>query len=357
MLSTARVKGAARRTRLDALASGGGRFRTTVERIGMRVPLTRRALAVSGAAALLPVPARAQAFPARPLRLVVPIAPGGINDVVGRILATGMSEALGQPVAVDNRSGAGGVVGTDHVAKSARDGYTLLISDSAIIVNPSLQSGLPYDVFADLQILGLVSASPLVLAVGPALQATSLAELIALGRSRGTPLTFASPGAGTMTHLAGELFGQRAGIPVTAVPYRGVAAAFPDIIAGRVDMVFSSIAGAGPLIADGRLRGLATTGSARTPTLPNLPTMPEAGLAGFVAEIWMGLFAPAGLPEPVAQRLRGALETALRDRRTVEALAAAGNHVVMKTQPEAAAFLRAEYELWKAVVAARPATN
>lgn len=323
----------------------------------MALPLTRRALLAAGATMMAPAVAQAQAFPSRPLRLVVPIAPGGINDVVGRILATGMSEALGQPVAVDNRSGAGGVVGTDHVAKSPRDGYTLLISDSAIIVNPSLQSTLPYDVFADLQILGLVSASPLVLAVGPDLRATSLAELIALGKSRGTPLTFASPGAGTMTHLAGELFGQRAGMAVTAVPYRGVAAAFPDIIAGRVDMVFSSIAGAGPLIADARLRGLATTGSVRTPTLSGLPTMAEAGLADFVAEIWMGLFAPAGLPEPVAQRLRAALEAALRDPRTVQALAGAGNHVVVRTQAEAARFVRAEYELWKAVVAARPATN
>jgi len=184
----------------------------------MALPLTRRGVLVAGGTALAPALVQAQSFPSRALRLVVPIAPGGINDVVGRILAAAMSEALGHPVAVDNRSGAGGVVGTDHVAKSPRDGYTLLISDSAIIVNPSLQAGLPYDVFADLQIIGLVSASPLVLAVGPGLPATSLAQLIAQGRARGTPLTFASPGAGTMTHLAGSCSGSAPAWPSRPCP-------------------------------------------------------------------------------------------------------------------------------------------
>jgi tripartite-type tricarboxylate transporter receptor subunit TctC len=284
----------------------------------------------------------------------VPIAPGGINDAVGRILGTGLSNALGQPVTVENRSGGGGVVGTDHVAKAPRDGYTLLISDSAIIVNPSLQPSLPYDVFADLQIIGVVSASPLALAVGPSLPATSLAELIAYGRARREPLTFASPGPGTMTHLAGELFGQRAGVSVTAVPYRGVAASFPDIMAGRVDFIFSSIAGARGLITDGSLRGLATTGEMRAPTVPSLPTMAEAGLPDFVVEIWMGLFAPSGLPQPVVHALRNAVETALRDPRTVEALAGVGNSVVLRSREDSAAFLRAEYERWKTVASAQP---
>jgi len=321
--------------------------------------LPRRRLLAAGTLAIpfLASGALAQAFPTRPVRLVVPIAPGGINDAVGRILANGLSEALGQPVPVDNRSGAGGVIGTDHVAKSPADGYTLLISDSGIVVNPSIQPGLPYDLFKDLQVLGLVSASPLVAAVGPGLPVASIADLVALGRSRGAPLTFASPGAGTMTHLAGELFGQRMGVNAQPVPYRGVGASLPDVMAGRVDVVFSSIAAAAPLIADGKLRGLATTGATRAANLPALPTMAEAGVPNFVAEIWMGLFAPAGLPDAVAQRLRGALETALTSRATVESLAGVGNHVLLKTQAEAASFLRSEYELWKTVVAARPPSN
>jgi tripartite-type tricarboxylate transporter receptor subunit TctC len=307
------------------------------------------ALSASSLLALAGGAAVAQLFPSRPLRLVVPIAPGGINDAVGRILANGLSEALGQPVAVENRSGGGGVVGTDYVAKAPRDGHTLLISDSAIVVNPSLQSGLPYDIFADLQIIGLVSSSPLVVAVGPGLPVSSIADLIALGKSRAEPLTFASPGAGTMTHLAAELFGQRFGLRLTAVPYRGVAASFPDIIAGRVDFIFSSIAGAGGLIADGRLRGLATTGEVRAAALPALPTMAQAGMSDFEVEIWMGLFAPSGMPEAIVRSLRAALEGALRDPRTTEALAGVGNSVMLRSREEASAFLGAEYERWRSV--------
>lgn len=329
------------------------------EDLVMNPAVSRRSFIAFSASALATAAngaALAQTFPSRPLRLVVPIAPGGINDAVGRILANAMSESLGQPVAVENRSGGGGVVGTDHVAKAPRDGHTLLVSDSAIVVNPSLQPGLPYDIFNDLQIIGIVSSSPLVIAVGPGLPATSVAELVTLGRSRAEPLTFASPGAGTMTHLAAELFGQRTGLRLTAVPYRGVAASFPDIMAGRVDLIFSSIAGAGGLIADGRLRGLATTGETRAASLPSLPTMAEAGLPDFVVGIWMGLFAPSGLPQPVARSLRSALETALRDPRTVDALAGVGNNVLSLSQEEAVAFLRMEYERWRSVVGSQPST-
>ncbi|MBU8543667.1 MULTISPECIES: Bug family tripartite tricarboxylate transporter substrate binding protein [Roseomonadaceae] len=318
--------------------------------------VSRRSLLVSGAAATLACtvsPATAQVF-TRPVRLVVPIAPGGIVDSVGRILATGLAGPLGQTVVVENRAGGGGVVGTDVVAKAAKDGHTLLVSDSAIVVNPFLLPSLPYDFAADLQVVGMISASPLVVAVGPNLPVTSLAEFVALARSRAEPVTFASPGAGTMTHLAAELFGRQQGLRMTAVPYRGVAAAFPDIIAGRVDCVFSSIAGARGLIADGRLRGLATTGAERSPLLAELPTMAEGGVPDFVVDIWLGLFAPTGVPETTLVALRQGLEAALRDPATVATFAQTGNAVVLSSRPEAIAFVRAEYERWRAIAAAQP---
>jgi tripartite-type tricarboxylate transporter receptor subunit TctC len=317
---------------------------------------SRRIFLASGSMAALNVstgPAKAQVF-TRPVRLVVPIAPGGIVDSVGRILATGLAGPLGQSVVVENRAGGGGVVGTDVVAKAPKDGHTLLVSDSAIVVNPFLLPSLPYDFEADLQVVGMISASPLVVAVGPSLAATSLAEFVALARGRAEPITFASPGAGTMTHLAAELFGRQQGLRMTAVPYRGVAAAFPDIIAGRVDCVFSSIAGARALVSDGRLRGLATTGAQRSPLLPGLPTMAEGGVPDFVVDIWLGLFAPAGVPEPALAALRQGLEAALRDPATVEAFARTGNAVVLSSRPEAVAFVRAEYERWRGIAAAQP---
>lgn len=318
--------------------------------------ITRRNILFSGAAAAMACsisPAQAQIF-TRPVRVVVPIAPGGVVDSVGRVIANGLSGPLGQPTPVENRTGAGGVVGSDAVAKAAKDGHTLLVSDSGIVVNPSILPSMPYDLNNDLQVIGMISASPLVVAVGPDLPAKSIAEFIALGRSRGTPLTFASPGAGTMTHLAAELFGKQQGLNMTAVPYRGVAASFPDVMAGRVDCVFSSIAGARGLVEDGRVRGLALTSAARSPLLPNLPTMAEAGVSDFVVEIWLALFAPAGVPEPTVAALRQALETALADPATVEALARTGNAVIRTSRPEAVAFVRSEYERWRAVATAQP---
>ncbi len=312
----------------------------------------------AAAAGLLPSSsARAQNYPSRPIRLVVPYAPGGVVDGVGRAMADALGAELRQTVVVDNRPGGSAVVGSDFVAKSPPDGYTLLVGDAALVVNPVLRADVPFDVFRDLRSIAIVSSSPFVLAVSPSLPVRSVQEFIAYGRSRPGGLTYASPGTGSPTHLAAQLFCSQLGIEGTAVPYRAVAPSLPDIAAGRVDFIFSSLTGAQALVLDGQLKGLATTGAERSPSLPALPTMIEAGVPGFVTEIWLGLFAPAGLPEEVTARLWAAVQAALRNPETVALFQRTGNSARTTTPEEAAAFVRAEHERWRAVIQATPASS
>ena len=296
--------------------------------------------------------APAQSYPTHPVRLVVPYAPGGVLDYSGRLLAKALGDRLGQQVVVDNRPGAGGVIGTDTVVHAAADGYTLLLMDPALAVNPSLQKSVPYDVLNDLQPISMINTSPLVAAVNAATPVTTIAALISYAKAHPGGLTFGSAGVGTTPHMAGELFKLKTGTPLIHVAYKGIGPAIADLIAGQIDLCFASITGALPHITDGKLRGLATTGLRRSSALPDLPTVAEAGVADFEVDLWLMLLAPARLPAPLVERLNRETHEALTDRAVVEGFARVGAEP-LPTSPEAArTFLAAELGKWAQVVTA-----
>jgi tripartite-type tricarboxylate transporter receptor subunit TctC len=294
--------------------------------------------------------ALAQAYPNKPVRLVLPYAPGGIIDYVGRTLAQHLSEPLGQPVVAENRPGAGGIAGTDTVARSAPDGYTIVIMDPAIVINPTLQPTMPYDLFKQLTTVSIVSSSPEVLVVAPQLPVKTLADLIAYGKANPGKLNFASAGIGTTPHLAGELFKQRAGVDATHVPYRGIGASYTDMMANKIQFAFSSIAGALPFTTDNRVRPIATTGLKRVDVYPDAPTVDEAGLKDFQVDLWLGIFAPAGLPADVLAKLNGALTKTLQNPEVKTALAKVGVEPRGTTPQEGADILKTEFDKWKKVI-------
>jgi tripartite-type tricarboxylate transporter receptor subunit TctC len=294
--------------------------------------------------------AMAQAYPSKPVRLVLPYAPGGIIDYVGRTLAQHLSEPLGQPVVAENRPGAGGIAGTDTVARSTPDGYTIVIMDPAIVINPTLQPSMPYDLFKQLTTVSIVSSSPEVLVVSPQLAVKTLPELIAYGKANPGKLNFASAGIGTTPHLAAELFKQRTGIDATHVPYRGIGASYTDMMANKIQFAFSSIAGALPFTTDNRVRPIATTGLKRVSVYPDTPTVDEAGLKGFEVDLWLGIFAPAGVPADVVSKLNGALAKTLQNPETKTALAKVGVSPRGTSTEEGAKILKDEFEKWKNVI-------
>jgi len=313
--------------------------------------LNRRTLLAAPASLAVARAAHAQTFPDRPIRLVLPYAPGGVVDTVGRVIAQGLTEKLGQSVVAENRSGAGGVVGADYVAKSPADGYVQLLIDPALIINPSLQQQVPYDVFRDFRPISIVTSSPLVLVVSPSVPAQTIAEFIALVRANKGRYSYASAGVGTTPHLAGEMFSLRAGGDATHVPYRGIAAGFADMMTGQVQFSFSSIAGARGLVADGKLKALATTGARRSAAFPDLPTMQEAGMDGFVVDLWLALLAPAATPDPIITRMNAAVTEVLREPATVASLARVGVEPRGTSSAEAATMLRAEFDTWRKLIA------
>jgi tripartite-type tricarboxylate transporter receptor subunit TctC len=294
--------------------------------------------------------ARSDTYPSRPVHLVISYQPGGIVDFAGRVLAEQLSLVLGQSLIVENKPGAGGIVGVDSVAHAARDGYNLVLIDPSIVTNPILHRTMPFDVFKDLAPISLVGSSPDVLVVAPQLQIKSFAELVAYGKANPGKLNFASPGIGTTGHLAGEMFRQRLGIEATHVPYKGSGPAFVDVISGKVQMLFSSIAGALPFTSEGSLVPLATTGHVRSPVYPDLPTVEEQGLPGFVADTWLCLFAPAGTPDDVLAALNGAVAKAVQADALKTSFTKFGVEARSSSLPEAAAFIKDEYGKWKKVI-------
>jgi tripartite-type tricarboxylate transporter receptor subunit TctC len=316
-----------------------------------RSALGLAAIAMAAAApAQTPSTSAGQTYPSRPMRLVLPYAPGGVVDFIGRTLGARLSEQLGQSVIADNRPGAGGIIGVEATAKSAPDGYTLVLMDPAIVINPILQDGVPYDVIRDLQTVSIVGSSPLVLASYPSLPVKSVAELVAYARANPGKLNFASAGIGTTPHMAGELLKLRIGAQMTHVPYKGMGPAMADLVSGRVQVSFGSITAALPFLQDGRLRGLATTGAKRSGALPDLPTVVEAGLPGFEVDLWLGLFGPAGLPPQVLARLNAETKKAIGHPEARAAFAKVGVEPRGTSPEEAAAFVRAENEKWTKVV-------
>ena len=303
------------------------------------------ALALSLAAS-----ARAETFPSRPIHLIMPYAPGGIVDFAGRVLAQKLGEVLGQPVVAENRPGAGGIVGVEYVARSTPDGYDLVIMDPAYVINPIMQKSMPYSIFKDLVTVSVVNSSPEVLVVSPQLGVKTYAELVAYGKANPGKLNYASAGVGTTPHLAAAMWAQRSGIDAVHVPYKGVGPSYVDLIGGKVQMLFSSIAGALPFTGKGSVTALATTGSERSPVYPDLPTVAEAGLPGYVVDLWLGVYTPANVPPDVVAKLNAGIGKALKDEQLKASFATFGLTPRGTTLAEGAAFTKSEYEKWKKVI-------
>ena len=294
--------------------------------------------------------AQAQTYPNRAVRLVVPFAAGGSTDIVGRTVAQKLNEMWGQPVLVDNRPGASTVIGTDVVAKSPPDGYTLLVTPAPFTIVPSLIAKLPYDPAKDFEPITLINTTPLVVVVHPGVPATSVKELIALAKRRPGALNYGSSGSGGSNHLAGELFNAMAGVKLVHIPYKGNAPALTDLIGGHVDVVFNGLTSAMPFIKSGKLRALAVTSLARAGALPDTPTLDELGLKGFQAVAWNGLTAPARTPKDVIGKINADVLKVIRSPELVERLKAEGSDPVGNSPADYSAFLRAEIAKWSKII-------
>ena len=297
------------------------------------------------------LPARAQNFPDRPIHLIVPYGPGGITDFAGRTVAQKLGEVLGATVIAENKPGAGGIVGVDYVAHSAPDGYYMAIMDPAVVINPTLQKSMPYDIFKDLVTLSVVCDSPEVLVVSPQLGIKTYAELVAYGKANPGKLNYASAGVGTTPHLAAEMWKMRTGIDAVHVPYKGIGGSFTDMMSGKIQMSFSSIAGALPFTSKGSVIPLATTGTVRSPVYPDLPTVAEAGLPGYSVDLWLALYGAAGTPPDVLAKLNAGLAKALQDEQLKTAFAKFGLTPRNTSLADSAAFTKDEYEKWRKVIA------
>jgi tripartite-type tricarboxylate transporter receptor subunit TctC len=296
-------------------------------------------------------------WPSRPLRLVVPFPPGGAADLFARLVGVELAQALGQPVIVDNRPGAGGNIGAREVAMAAPDGYTMMLGTVGThAINPTLYGNLPYDTRKAFVPVAMVGSVPNVLVVNPALAAKSVSDLTALAKSQPGKLTMGSSGNGSSIHLSGELYKHLADVNILHVPYRGGAAALTDLIGGQIDLMFDNLPTSLPHITNGSLRPLAVTGSTRTPLLPGVPTMAEAGVKGYEATAWSGLFVPAGTPAPIVARLHDEVEKALRSEKIKARYHDIGAEAPVMTQPAFEAFVRNEYDKWAEVVKISGAT-
>ncbi len=299
----------------------------------------------------LPTLGLAQDFPNRPIKLVVPFPPGGPNDIIARVVGQRMQELLGQPVVVENRAGAGGVLGTDAVAKSPPDGYTIAITSAgALAISASLQEKVPYDSTKDFRAVTLVAKVPELLVLATNVPAGSLPELLALAKSKPGQLNFASSGSGSMPHLAGELLRLEGKVDIVHVPYRGAAPAVNDILGGQVQMVFLDLPVLLPHVQAGKVKPIVVGSKERVPTLPDVPTTTEAGLPKIEAENWYGMVAPAGTPDAVIGKLNKAAVDALRSPEVKDKLSAQGAILVGDTPEEFAAYIKSEIKKWGDVV-------
>lgn len=320
--------------------------------------ITRRgALGALGLVAL-PQMARAQAtFPDQPIRMIVPFAAGGPADLIARVTARVMSERLGKPIVVDSRAGAGGAIGVDAAAKARADGHTVVMASSgAIVILPHLQRSMPYDVQRDLAPISQVLAVPQIIATAPNLGPKTLAELVAMAKARPGQLSFGSAGVGSSLHMAGELLKIRAGIDIVHIPYRGAAPAVTDLLAGRIQMLAADVPALLSHVRAGSVPALAVTSETRLGILPDLPTAIEAGVPNMVSETWYGLLGPAGIPADRLAMLTGAVQAALADAQTREALIAQGGRVVGSNPEDFAAFIRQTSATWAEVVRANNIT-
>lgn len=289
--------------------------------------------------------AEAMDYPIRPIKLIVPFAPGGGNDTIARTIAQRLSASLGQPVVVDNRAGAGGVLGAEMAARAAPDGYTLFLGGvGSHAINPNLQRQLPYDPIKDFAPVSLLASAPLVIVVHPSVQASSVRELIALARAKPGALNYASNGNGSSSHLAAAMFESMTATRMVHVPYKGLAPALTDLLSGQVQLMFSSVVAILPHVHAGKLKALAVTSSKRLPLVPDVPTVAESGVPGYETSSWYGILAPAGTPHEIVARLNMEIVRAVHDPQVAKALANDGAIPIGGSPEEFAAHMRAELD-------------
>ena len=293
--------------------------------------------------------AAAQDYPNRPVRLVVPFPPGGINDIVGRVIAQHLGDRLGKQVIVENRGGAGGVVGSEFVANAPKDGHTLLIVSLAGAVNPWLYT-LPYDPVKSFAPVAMLVAAPNVVTVNPGLPVNSIKELVALAKSKPGELQYASSGVGTFLHLAGELFKITADVDILHIPFRGAGPALIDVVGGHTKVAFGSVTSSAVHIRAGKLRALGVGSMTRSPVLPDVPTVTEAGVPGYEASNWIGLVATAGTPEPIVARLHKDISEILDSPEVQKLFASEGADIVHMSTAQFGAYIQSETDKWGRVV-------
>jgi tripartite-type tricarboxylate transporter receptor subunit TctC len=306
--------------------------------------------ALAALLAILAAPLRADDFPSHPIRLIVPYAPGGGADAVARIVAKRASETIGQPIVIENRGGAGSIIGTEMVAKAEPDGYTLLLGQSGpISINPAVYKVLPYSSLQDFAPITMTTAYPYILVVNAELPAKTLQDFVALVKSKPGAFNYGTTGVGAANHLVTELFSSKAGLKMIHVPYRGTALAVTDLLAGNVTMVFADPISALEHIKAGTLRALAVTSKERSPVAPAVPTIAESGYPGFDAIAWHGILAPAKTPPAIVARLHDEIAKALQDPATKTLLEAQAMQTVGNTPSQFAAFIRDDIAVWQAV--------
>ena len=292
------------------------------------------------------------AYPSRPIRMILPASPGGPVDVIARTVGAGLAEALGQPIVMDNRAGAGGIIGAEIVARGNPDGYTLMFAHSGpLAIEAALHSKLPYHPLKDFAPVSLVASSPYALIVNPSTPAKSVKELVTLAKSRPGKFHYASGGVGTGIHMAGELFNLAAGLKIVHVPYKGAGPSMAALMGGEVELMFNGVSSALPHVKSGKLRALAISSAQRSSLLPDLPTVAESGLR-YETSGWYGLVAPAGTPKPVTARLQASLHKSLNTPEMKERLAAQGIDGIASTPEQLTRHLRDELDKWTAVVKA-----
>ena len=308
---------------------------------------------ISGSAAVtMALTVAAADYPAKPIRFVVPSTPGGGADVLARSIGQKLSEALGKPVVIENRAGAGGIMGYEIVAQAPADGYTMLIVAGGYTLNPSLYAKLPYDTLRDFERVSLITCAPNLLVVLSTLPVKAVQELIAFAKSHPGQLQFASPGSGTVQHLAGELFKLQAKVDMLHIPYKGSGQSIVDLISGQVHLDFDSVPPVINYVRQGKLRALAVTSAKRFSLLPEMPTIEEAGVKGFDMSTWWGVVAPAGVSKEIVAKLHTEIVKATRTADAKEKIAFAGAEIVAGTPDEFAAFIRSETEKYARIVKA-----
>ncbi|MGE5465661.1 MAG: Bug family tripartite tricarboxylate transporter substrate binding protein [Methanocella sp.] len=307
----------------------------------------------AAALALAACPGYAQSFPSKPMRMVVHFPAGGPTDLVARLLGQKMSETWGQQVLVDNRPGAGGVVGVDMVVRAPPDGYTLLFATSgSMSITPAIGTKTPYNVFTDLAPVSLVVINPQILVLHPSVPANNVRELIKLAKSKPGQINYASVGVGSPQHLGGEMLKAMTGIDIVHIPYKGTAPAVTDLLAGQVSLMFNSMPSVLPHVRAARLKGIAVSTAKRSVAAPDIPTVAESGVPGFNYATWYGLFAPAATPKDIVAKLNAETVRIMNDKSVAQRLIGEGAEPAPGTPEQLAQYMRSEYEQWKKTIAA-----